>query len=161
MYHVEIGEILLSEGHPEACLANGGVVLYQAFKLFVVHQVAFARTNIGVGDGLMHGQRFGFEPLSVFVVQALLGYLAYVNLWIEVGCEGLVVVTGVAVDDVEIVNFVEMVLGSVCRVDAAYARIEPTAKNGGEPSLFKALLVGPLPRVFEVRLVFGFVVGGV
>ena len=109
----------------------------------------------------MNGQGFGFEPLSVFVVQAFLGYLAYVNFGIEVGCEGLVVVTGIAVDDVEIVNFVEMVLGSVCRVDAAYARIEPTAQNGGEPSLFKALLVGPLPRVFEVRLVFGFVVGGV
>ena len=75
----------------------------------------------------MNGQRFGFEPLSVFVVQALLGYLAYVDFGIEVGCEGLVVVSGVAVDNVEIVNFVEMVLGSVCRVDATYAWVESTA----------------------------------
>ena len=109
----------------------------------------------------MYGKGFGFEPFSVFVVQAFLGYLAYVNLWIEVGCEGLVVVSGVAVDDVEVVNFVEMVLGSVCRVDAAYAWVEPTAKYCGEPGLFKALFVGPLPRVFEVCLVFGLVVGGV
>ena len=75
----------------------------------------------------MNGQRFGFEPLSVFVVQAFLGYLAYVDFGIEVGRKGLVVVTGVAVNDVEIVNFVEMVLGSVCRVDATYAWVESTA----------------------------------
>ena len=75
----------------------------------------------------MNGQRFGFEPLSVFVVQAFLGYLAYVDFGIEVGCKGFVVVSGVAVDDVEIVNFVEMVLGSVCRVDATYAWVESTA----------------------------------
>ena len=70
-------------------------------------------------------------------------------------------VAGVAIDDVEIVDFVEMVLGGVGGVNAADARIEAAAENGRQTSLFETLLVGPLPRIFEVRLVFRLIVGGV
>ena len=69
------------------------------------------------------------------------------------------VVARVAVHYVEILNFVEVVLRSIGRIDAGNARVEAATEDGRQAGLLKALLVGPLPAVFEVRLVDGLIVG--
>ena len=71
------------------------------------------------------------------------------------------VVTGIAIDDVQLCHLVEMMLGGIGGVDARHTRVEAAAEDGRETSLLKLLLVGPLPRIFEVRLVFRLIVGRV
>ncbi len=158
---VEIGEVLLAEGHPEASLLDGGVVLHQALQLLVVHQVALARADVGVGERPVDSQRIGLDPFAVLVPESLLGDLADVDLWVEVGGESLVVVAGVAVHDVEGLDLVEVVLGGVCREDAGHTRVETATEDGAEACLLELVLVSPLPRVLEVSLVLRLVVGGV
>ena len=127
----------------------------------MVHQIAFARAHIGIGDGLVYGQGFGLEPLAVLIVETLLGNLTNVDFGVEVGGKSLVVVAGVAVYDVQIVYLVKVVLGSIGGIDAAHTGVETTTEDGGEASLLKLLLVSPLPAVLEVGLVLGLIVGGV
>ena len=69
------------------------------------------------------------------------------------------VVTGVAVDDIQILHLLEMMLGSIGRVDRGDTRIEAAAENSRQTGLLKALAVGPLPAVFEMSLVLRLVVG--
>ena len=100
-------------------------------------------------------------PLAVLPVAAALGDFADVDFGVEVGGEGLAVVAGVAVDDVEILHLAEVVLGGIGRKHTADAGVEAAAEDGGEAGLLEALAVGPLPGVFEVGNVAGLVVGGV
>ena len=111
----------------------------------MVKEVAFARTNFGIGEGLVYFEWFGLNPFAVFPIESLLCDFADVDFGVEVSGEGFVVVAGVAVDDVEIVDFVKVVFGRISGIDARDARVEATAQNGGESGLLKALFVGPLP----------------
>ena len=92
-------------------------------------------------------------PLSVLEIATLLSDLADVDLGIEVGGEGLVMVAGITVDNVERVELVKVVLGGVGRENTRHAGVEAAAEDGGQAGLAEAVLVGPLPTVF----VFGFV----
>ncbi len=127
----------------------------------MVQQIAVAWADVGIGQVLVNLQRLCLHPLAVLPVESLLGNLADVDLWVEVGGEGLMVVTGIAVDDVQILHLLEVVLGSVCRVDAGDAWVEATSEDGGQTCLLELLAIGPLPRILEVSLVLGLVVGSV
>ncbi len=105
--------------------------------------------------------RLGDDPAAVFVVAALLRHLADVDLGVEIGGEGHAVVARIAVDDVEVVDLVEMVLGGIGREDRRDARVKAAAEDRREPRLLEAVLVGPLPRILEMGLVLGLVVGRV
>ena len=111
----------------------------------MVQQVALLGADVGVGERLVNFERLSFNPTSVFPVKTFLSDFANVDFGIEVGGESLMVVAGIAVYDVEILNFVKVVLGSVGSVDACYARVEATAQYGSQSGLFKAVFVGPLP----------------
>ena len=161
LYDAQVGEVLLTEGHPEAGAADSGEVLHQAFQLLVVHQIRVAGTDIGIGEVLMDFEGTGGNPFAVLVVAAVLGNLADVDFGVEVGGESLAVVAGVAVDDVEGLHGREPVLGGVGGEDAGDTRVEAAAEDGGQAGLLEALAVGPLPRIFEVSLVLGLIVGGV
>ena len=93
----------------------------------------------------MNFERFGLYPLSVLPIQALLCNLADVNFRVEVGSKSFVVVTSIAIYDVEILYFVEVVLSSISGKDACYTWVEATAQDGAQASIFEALLVSPLP----------------
>jgi hypothetical protein len=71
------------------------------------------------------------------------------------------VVAGVAVDDVEVVDFVEMVLGGIGCEDGRDARVEAAAEDRRKPCGLEPILIGPLPRILEMRLVLRLVVGRV
>ena len=159
--HAQVGEIFFTESHPEAGALDGWEVEHERFEFFVIHQVAFARTDFGVSERLVHFERTGLNPLAVFVVAALLGDFANVDFWVEVGGKRLAVVTRVAVHNVEGVHFLEVVLSCVGSVDATHAWVETAAEDGAEASLFEALTVSPLPAVLKVSLVAWLIVGGV
>jgi len=68
-------------------------------------------------------------------------------------------VAGVAVDDIEVMDFVEMVFGGIGGKDAGDAGIKAAPENGGDACFPEALLVSPLPFVFEFGFITGFIVG--
>ena len=109
----------------------------------------------------MNLQRLRLHPLTVFPVESLLGNLTDIDFGVEVGGESLVVVAGIAIHDIEIMDFAEMVLGGVGRIDRGDTRIKAASQDGGQPGLLKAFAVGPLPRVFEMSLVLWLVVSRV
>ena len=145
LYHLQMLQVLLAEGHPEACTADGGIVDDQRLNLLVVQQIAVARADVGVGQVLVNLQRLGLHPLAVFPVEALLGDLADVDFRVEVGGESLVVVAGITVYDVEILNLLEVVLGGIGCEDAGHARVEAASQNGCQTGFLEALSVSPLP----------------
>ena len=127
----------------------------------MVHEIALAWPDVGVGECLVHGERVCLYPFAIFVVKTFLCDLTDVDLRVEVCGKGLVVVAGVAVHDVEVGDLVEDMLDSVGGEHLAHARIEATAENGGEARLLEAVAVSPLPTVLKVCLVLRLVVGGV
>ena len=66
----------------------------------MVHEIAVARADVGVGDVAVDGQRLGFNPLPILVIKSFLCDFANVDFGIEVRCKGLVVVASIAIDDV-------------------------------------------------------------
>ena len=142
---VEVSEILLTEGHPETCLLDGRVVLHQTLQLLVMHQIALARADVRVGEWLVDREWVGFNPFAILIPESLLGNLADIDFWVEVGCESLVMVTGVAIHDVEHLNLIKVMFGSVCGEDAGYTWVETAAEDSTETCLLELILVCPLP----------------
>ena len=153
LHDTQVGQVLLPEGHPEACTADRGIVLHERLQLLVVEEVRLTHPDIGIGQGLVDLLRLGLAPLPILVVLTLLSDLADVDLGIEVRGEGLVVVPTVAVYDIEVVDLIEVVLGSIGGEDPGHPWVEATAQDSRQPSFFEALLVGPLPAVLELSLV--------
>ena len=127
----------------------------------MVEEVGLTYADVGVGQRLMNLLRLGLAPLAILVVLTLLRDLADVDLGVEVGGEGLVVVAAVAVYDIEVMDFVEVVLGCVGREDARDPWVEATAEDSRQASFLEALLIGPLLAVFELSLVQRLIVGRV
>jgi len=162
LQHFQVLEVVVGKGHPEACGLDLRQVPDQGFELLVIHQVDLAGSDArGEVEFLADAERIGFAPLAVLPVAALGGHFADVDLRVEIGGEGLAVVAGVAIDDVQLADAVELVLAQPGGEDIGDARIEAAAEQRHQPPFAKPLLVRPLPGVFEGGLVAGFVVGGV
>ena len=159
--HTQVCEVLLAESHPEARPLDRRIVLHERLQLLVVNDVRLALANTGVIERPVNLVRLGHDPLAVLVVAALLGHLADIDLGIEVRSEGHAVVAGIAVDNIEVVDLVEMVFGGIGSEDGRHARVEAAAEDGRKARSLEAVLIGPLPRIFEMRLVFRLVVGRV
>ena len=93
----------------------------------MIEEVRLTDTDTGIGQWLVDLLWLSLTPLSIFVVLPLLGDLTDVDLGVEVGSEGLVVVTAIAVYDVEIVDLVEVVLRSISREYPRDPWVEATA----------------------------------
>ena len=126
-----------------------------------MHQIALARADVRVGERLVDRQRVGFNPFAILIPESLLGNLADIDFWVEVGCESLVMVTGVAIHDVEHLNLIEVMLGCIGGEDAGYTWVETAAEDSAETCLLELILVSPLPRVLEVSLVLRLIVSGI
>ena len=139
--HAQVRKVLLSERHPEACALDRGEVDHQALDFLVVEQVALARSDVGIGQRLMNFERFGLHPLAILPVQALLRDLADIDLGVEVRGKGLSVITRVAVDDIQVVNFVKVVLGGVgVKIDVTPG-VKSAAEDGAKSGLFEAFAI--------------------
>ena len=109
----------------------------------------------------MYRQRAGAFPHAALPVPAALGDFADVDFGVEIGGEGLAMAAGVGVDDVEGVDFVELVLVQPGGVDIGHAGVEAAAQQRHDAALAETILVGPLPLVLELGLVQRLVIGGV
>ena len=125
----------------------------------MVQQVALLGSDAGICERLVYLHGLGLDIFAVFPVESLLCDLAYVDLGIEVCGKSLMVVAGVAIHDVQILDFVKVVLGSICCEDAGHSGVESAAQYGSQSSLLKALAVSPLPAVLKVCFVLGLIVG--
>ena len=156
--HAEVSEVFLTESHPKTRTLDGGIILYETFDFFMVKEVRLTRTDVGVSKRLVNFEGFGFHPLTIFPIKTLLRDFANVNFGIEVRSKRLTMVTRVTVNDIEVMDFVEVVLRSVSGVNRSHTGVETTTKNCGKSGLLKAFFVCPLPRILEVCFILGFVV---
>ena len=127
----------------------------------MMHEITLAWSDVRICQCLVNLKRLGFYPLSVFVVQSLLCYFPDIYLWIEISGESFMMVSRIAVNDVKIVDFIEMMLCSVCCIYTGHTWVETASKYCRQPCLFKLVLICPLPWVFEMCLVLWFVVGSI
>ena len=68
-------------------------------------------------------------------------------------------ISGIAVYDVQILYFVKMMFGGVCSIDAAHSGRNRN-RDGGQSGIFKRF-IGPLPTVFKVGNIFRLIIGGI
>ena len=148
---LHVGQIALAERHEEADAPHLGQVLGQALDLLVVEQVHVLAADLVKVVLAVDAHGLDLDPVAVLPVAAGRGNLAQVDLRVEVGGKGIAVVAAVAVQDVDGVDGVELVLLGVGAVGLGDAGVKAAAEQGGKARLLKALLVGPLPAVVEVR----------
>ena len=125
-----MGEVLVGKGHPEPGPLESFEVLHQGLQFLMVHQEALFGAD-ALGKIVTHrpGEGVGFHPLAVLPVAAALRDLADVDLRIEVGGKGLAMVAGIAVDDVQLVDLIEMVLLGPGAEDVGDAGIKAGAEQ--------------------------------
>ena len=105
--------------------------------------------------------RFGFYPLAIENIAALCRNFPNVDFRIEVGCERITMVTAVAVQNINFMDFIEIMLLCIGTEYTRYAWVETAAQQGCNASLFKAFPICPLPLVFKLCRVFRLIVCGV
>ena len=149
-------EVALTEGHEETDALHIRQVLAEGLDLLVVQKVHILLADLVEGILALDAHGRDLHPLAILHVAARCGYLAEVDLRVEVGREGIAVVTAVAVKDVDRVDAVELVLRRIRAVRLGHARVEAAAEQCREASLLELLLVGPLPAVVEVGGEAGF-----
>src|SRR3546814_18554657 len=66
-----------------------------------------------------------------------------------------------AIEDVERVDALEMMLLDPGGEDARHAGVEARAEQRHQARVLEAVVIRPLPMIFELRLVARFVIGGV
>ena len=76
--------------------------------------------------------------------------LAEVDLRVEVRGEGIAVVAAVAVEDVDGVDLVKIVLLGIGDEHGRDARVKAGAEQARQTGLAEALVIGPLPRIVKV-----------
>ena len=105
--------------------------------------------------------RFGFHPLTIFDVAALCRNFPNIDFRIEVGSERIAVVTAIAVQNVDIIDFVKVVLLGISTKYASYAGVKAAAQQSCDASFFEAFPISPLPLVLKLCRIFRFIVCGV
>src|SRR3546814_16973444 len=73
----------------------------------------------------------------------------------------LAVIAAVAIEDVERVDALEMMLFEPGGEDARHAGVEARAEQRHQARVLETVLLRPLPMIFELRLLTRFVIGGV
>ena len=153
-----MGQVFLSEGHPETSPFDGRKILDQRFQFLMVQQIRLSFPDIRISQGLMNFERSCLDPLSVFIKTSVLGDLPNIDFRIEVGSKSHSVISGITIYDIQILNFIEVMFGSISGKDRRYARIESTSQNSGQSFFFKAFMVCPLPAIFEMCFIFRLVI---
>ena len=109
----------------------------------------------------MPRHRRSFDELAILEMPALGGDLADVDFRVEIGGKRLAVVATVDVDDVERVDFIEMVFQRPSGENVGHAGVETGAEERGESGFLEFFLILPLPRILEFCDIQRLVVGGV
>ena len=153
-----MGQVLLSECHPETGTLQSRVILHQRFQFFVVEQIRIPFSNVRISQILVNLQRSGFHPFTILIKTSVLSNLTDIDFRIKVGCKRFAVVASVAVHDIQIMDFIKIMLSRISRENCRHTRVEAASQNSSQALLLKAILISPLPAVFKMSLIFRFVV---
>ena len=107
----------------------------------------------------MNFQRAGGYPFAVFIITAILSNFANIDFRIEIGSECLVVITGITVNDIQILYFIKVVFCRIGCINTTYPRIETATENSCQSGFLKTFVISPLPTVFKMSLVFRLIIG--
>ena len=127
----------------------------------MVKQIGRLDADFRIVEIAAHAQWIRFYPLALAPISSARGNLADIYLRIEISCERQSVVSGIAVEYIDIIYFVKQVLLRVRAVHISDPGVETRAKHGNQAGLFKLVAVCPLPFILKFRSVRWFVVGGV
>ena len=154
-------QIALGERHEEADALDPLEVDREGLHLLVVKEVHIPRADLREVIDALDGHRLCLDEFSVFKIAALGADLADIDLRIEVGGKGEAVAARVAVQNIQVVDLVKVVLLSIGGKDACHAGIKAAAKQRRNAGLLKLFTIGPLPLVLELGHILGLIVGGV
>ena len=124
-------KVALAEGHEEADALDAGQVLAQGLDLLMVQQVHILLADLIKVVLALDAHGRDLDPLAVLHVAAGGRDLAQVDFGVEVGGKGVAVVTAVAVQNIDRVDGIELMLGSVGAVGLRHARVKAAAQQGG------------------------------
>ena len=153
--------ISIAEGHPEPDASDFGEMGFQALYFLMIHQVHILRANFFEIELLLHRHWRGFDPVAIFPVAGDRGHFADVDFGIKVCGKRLPMVAAVAIENIQCVDAVEMMLFQIGRKYARHAGIEPGAEQRGQARSLKPFMISPLPVIFELRHIEWFVIGGI
>ncbi|MNM95941.1 hypothetical protein D3C81_1084020 [compost metagenome] len=151
-------EVALAKRHEEADPFNAWNVKGQGLDFLMVKQIHILFPDFREVVDAFDFHRLGFDPFAVLPVAALRGHFANVDLRVEVRRKRIAVVARIAVEDIDVLDFVEVMFQGIRGKYAGYAWVKAAAQQCGDAGLLKALAVFPLPLVFEFRGIFRLIV---
>ena len=143
-------QVALAKGHKKADALDVWQVLAQRFNFLVVQQVHILLTDLVKVIFPLDAHGRDLDPLAVFHIAAGGRNFAQVDFGVKVGGEGIAMVAAVAVQDIDGVNGVKLMLGGVSAVSLGNARVKAAAQQGSQAGILKLFLIGPLPAVIKV-----------
>ena len=84
--------------------------------------------------------------------------LANINLRIKISRKMLAVVATIAIENIQRMHLFNIVLGDVGRENIGDTWVEPTAQQRHDAAINKAVVIGPLPVIFELGLIARLVI---
>ncbi len=140
-------EIAVIEMHPETGLADSGNPFNQGLQFFVIDQVHSVGAGFGKDEIPLDAERFYFQPFTILPVDSRLDHLLDIDCRIEVGGKGQAVTAAVAVQDINGMNLVKEMLGSMGAEDIGDPGIKAHTEQRGETGLTESFPEGELPSV--------------
>lgn len=125
------------------------------------YQVRCMNINVLIVQIFLYVQWIGFFLFVVFLELVVLCDFVDVDFRVKVSGKGLVVIVVVIVDNIQIVDFVEVVFCCISGVNVGYVWIEIIVKQCYDIGIFKFILIGLLLVVFKFGNIFRFIVGGI
>ena len=136
-------------------------MFHQRFQFFVIKKIRVTRTDVRVCQVFVDFQRTGSYPFAIFIIASVLCNLANVDLRIEVCSKSLMMVTCIAVYNVQILNLIKIMFSCISSIDTASSRVESAAEDSCQTCFFETIVISPLPAVFKMSFIFRLIVGGV
>ena len=148
-----MSQIFLSESHPETRTFQCRIIFYQRLQFFMVNHIRFFRTYIRVIQRFMNFMRLCINPFAVFIIFSLLRNLPNINFRIKVCRKSFTMISGIAIDNIQIVHFFKIMLCGISRIYTRYTRIKTATQNSCQSRLFETFLICPLPLIFKFSFI--------
>ena len=153
-----MGKITLSECHEETDPFYPRDIERQRLNLLMVEQVHVFFSDLReIIDPLdLHG--LCFHPVSVFPVGSFGGDFPDIDLRVEICRKRIAVVSCIAVQDIDIIYLIKVVLQGISRKHARNSRIEAASQQRRKTGFFIFFSVGPLPFVLKLGRILRLII---
>ncbi len=138
-------QITLSKRHKKSNPFHSGYILCKRLNLLMVQQIHVFLTHLIKMICSLNTHCRNLNPMPVFPIASGRRYFPQVNLRIKVRCKCISVVTAIAIEDVNALYRIKLVLERICTVCLCHTRIKTRAKQRRDAGLLKLLPICPLP----------------